>query len=274
MTIILFMRKILGLFVLMAFSVSFAETPVCGRIESMRGEVEVLRLSRPPEEIRIGLRATEKSDILCSDIVVTQKGGRALLRFKSGASMTMGPFSRLEVLDFMQDKSTGAIFRLTYGKLRALIKSDKKEQRTDNKPGFSRMLIKTPSAVVGVRGTDFYVGFEPQTFITDQATMQGEVEVEKLQTNERVLVKKGFQVSILGSDGLPEEQKSIVKSQPLKVEPIDAQVLNSIRQTSVIAKKESDFTTKDAVDILGPSEKWSAPPEDLPMDLKNMKEEF
>lgn len=61
-------------------------------------------------------------------------------------------------------------------------------KKNDNK-NLSRLIIKTPSMVAGVRGTDFYVSFSPIRKVTEQATIEGRVVVENEVTKEKVLVE-------------------------------------------------------------------------------------
>jgi ferric-dicitrate binding protein FerR (iron transport regulator) len=69
------------------------------------------------------------------------------------------------------------------------VKESKKDLKT-------RLKIKTPGATVGVRGTDFYVSYEPNAKMTEQATLKGSVEVEQLGSGQKVMVEKGQQVKV------------------------------------------------------------------------------
>ncbi|MCB0384199.1 MAG: hypothetical protein KDD43_02305, partial [Bdellovibrionales bacterium] len=84
----------------------------------------------------------------------------------------------------------------------------------------------------------------------------------------------------LGGDGSSEVVKSakvvttpvIVKK--LEVKPIDTQLVAEIRQTSTLVKADEEFTSKEAVEILGSPEEWKPAPKEMPFDLKDLREEF
>ena len=104
-----------------------------------------------------------------------------------------------------------------------------------------RLRITTPSAVAGVRGTDFFVSHNPNTAITEQATIEGTVEVQRAvklppktssdgpnvfekPTSQIVRVTGGKQVTVasLGiaqetSDKKTKEKQDIPAPPPLKV---------------------------------------------------------
>jgi hypothetical protein len=118
--------------------------------------------------------------------------------------------------------------------------------------------------------------------------LSGKVLVEDVLTKERVIVKPGKQVEI---KKLPEDLEKKVKKElakgknvqqiknevglaPLKAAPIVEEVKADIRETSAIAKNDKAFTSKKAIEVLGSPETWKLPPDEIPIDLKDIKEEF
>lgn len=303
------MKKIIFVFSIFSLLSSLpAQAMVCGKISSMRGEMEVLRVKRGEQgkenPVRTALRGKENMSLDCTDIIVTQEKSRAKVQFSNQAVMTLGPHTRIAVARYAKDKGDPSLLKLTYGKIRVLFdqkheeggkgdsqKSNKKINLPKTLPSkkyapeatsSSRFEVKTATAVVGVRGTDFYVSFNPNVRVTEQATIEGSVMVEQSQTGEKVLVNKGQQVAVEApvaaekapaKEGEPD-QEPVAQVKPLKVVPIAPQVAEEIRQTSAIAKVDKEFTHKAAVEILGPPEKWHPPKDELPFDLKELKEEF
>jgi len=272
---------------LMAFlillSSNWALAKVCGRIESLRGQIEVLRIKKghdpkSADHTRAGILARKRMKLSCSDIVVSRKSARAKIRLVNRAMMTMGPNSRIEIKNYLKETSKDPDqLKLTYGKVRALFKSKKKVPKKLPKKGetagykkTSRWRIKTPSVVAGVRGTDFYIGFDPRKALTEQATIEGEVEVEDVATGEKVVVKPGQQVSV---EEVKKDQKK-KKRKKMEIKPIQPETKEVIRQTSAIARNDRDFVTKEAVQLLGKPKSWKLPPDEVPLDLKGLKEEF
>ncbi len=292
--------KLLSLFLVLSFFSTPSFAKICGRIATMRGQIEILRVKKgdnPKSEdvVRTAILGQRRMKLKCSDIVVSRASARAKIRFTNKAVLTLGPHSRLELLDYLKRKGDPSQLKLTYGKVRALLSKKDRISRKLPKKGSkpkrktSRFIIKTPSAVAGVRGTDFYISYNPEKFETEQATITGEVEVEKLQTGEKVLVKPGKQVEVKqlkkvvaeeikrqlkeGKD-IKEIQASVKEFKPLKMAVIKPETKEVIRQTSVIAKDDKDFASRGAVKILGKPNTWKLPPDEVPFDLKDIKEEF
>lgn len=275
---------------------SIARAAVCGRITSLRGAIEVLRLTNEKSGTtdRVGIIASKQMPLWCSDILVTRKAARAKVLLINKTVLTLGPHSRVEIQNqFNVDKSVNHL-KLTYGKVRALFKEDKiqkpqhlPEKNSGNK-NMSHLIIKTPAMVAGVRGTDFYISYSPQRKIGEQATLKGKVIVENDVTGEKIWVDPGKQVAVNAVEPeIAEKIKKEIKAgknieqiknevgiSSLQVEPIKEEVKEEIRQTSAIARNDKEFTSSEAVRVLGQPESWELPKDEIPLDLKEIKEEF
>lgn len=247
------------IFILNSFILN-AATDECGKVLKTQGTVEILRL-KPSSDVRNGIKASDQMKLECSDIILTGRASRAKL--KIGTSLfTMSANSRFSIEEFDQKTSEPNMLGLLYGKVRALVKP--------RPAGSKELSITTPAAVMGVRGTDFFVGFDPNTLLTQQATIEGKVEVEQKTTNQKVMVESGRQVKV--ETPTPTEDQNEVK--PLKVEPISEKVVEQIRVASYIAKDDQEFASKEAVTLLGEGKKWLPADEELPLDLRGIKNEF
>jgi len=291
-----------------------ADARDCGRMNRIKGDVDILRLkSDSKDNTRVAVAAQTKAALRCDDIVVTGRSSRAVLRLKGrGGVLTLGPLARVEIETYKNKASSGKdtqSLKLLYGKVRALIKKedqvplkkkDKSSEENDDKGLGYRLRITTPSAVAGVRGTDFFVSHNANTAITEQATIEGTVEVQRAvkvdtlkssdtkvfekPTTQIVKVTGGKQVTVASvgevAVKMPEEKKQektetpATVLPPLKVVPIVPEVLDEIRQTSTLVQNDKDFVSKEAVEVLGEPETWTPPPDELPLDLKDLKEEF
>ena len=247
------------IFILNAFVLN-AATVECGKVLKIQGTVEVLRL-KTSGDVRNGIKASDQMKLECSDIVLTGRASRAKLKIGS-ALFTMSANSRFSIEEFDQKTNEPNVLGLLYGKVRALVKP-----RPADSKGLS---ITTPAAVMGVRGTDFYVGFDPNTLLTQQATIEGKVEVEQKSTAQKVMVESGKQVKV-ESPASAEEQTEV---KLLKVEPITEKIVEQIRVASYIAKDDQEFASKEAVSLLGEGKKWLPADEELPLDLRGIKNEF
>lgn len=254
----------MSLFLTLLSSYIVNSSSYCGKIQSLRGKVEVLKLKPEDPKVRIAYKAKKRTKFDCTDVIVTGKSSRAKIRFVNKSILTMGPLSRISVAEHAAEKGKVNVLNLTYGKVRAFFKEEvnSKEKKKNKKPKSVSFKIKTPTAVAGVRGTDFFIGFNPNTRATEQATITGEVEVARVGEKQKVIVKPGQQVQV---DVLANTKK-------LKVEPIKKELAEEIKSTSVLVKNDKEFTSAKAVELLGNPETWKAA--DLPENFKNIKEEF
>jgi len=272
----------------------------CGKIEYVRGEVHIIRV-KPGEEkkanpVRNGITVKKAPFALqCLDGLRTGPSSRAKIKISKG-TLSLGPNSQLLVEKFSEPKEDIETLNMLYGKIRAVI--DPKKNKNKNKT----FKIKTPSSVAGVRGTDFYVEFDPVSNLTKQATLTGSVEVEQKGTKQKVIVSAGNQVEVEKIKFKPEKQKKrkeinknkvatslpakqVVTTEPLYVEPevisaplvvkkIQETVKIQIRSTSAIVKNDKTFTSKQAVEILGAPEKWQPTKDEVPLDFQDLENVF
>ncbi len=93
--------------------------------------------------------ASKGQELNDGDAVKTGSDGRAQLLFSDGTKLMLGNDTEIEITKFLvKGKSRGAVFTLSTGKVRAVVRKFS---------GKSDVRVKTPTAVAGVRGTDFIV---------------------------------------------------------------------------------------------------------------------
>lgn len=257
---------------------TFAAKP-CGEVIQIAGKVEVLRAKTGEDLNRVAIRINAPYSLLCTDVLVTQAGSRAKVKLENGL-ITLSPNSRISIAKVVKGSQTPSLLNLTYGKMRTFFDGKKNEEANKGKdPNHTQFKVKTRSAVVGVRGTDFYVGYDANKDFTTQATLKGEVEVEQVETKAKVIVKSGEQVEVASVDALAKEQikedvKAEAKEAVLEVKPIEKETIVDIRQTSPLVKEDLEFKSKEAIAVLGEPEKWTPPKDEIPGDLKDIKNEF
>ncbi len=252
------MKQVLFFYFFAFSNLALAET--CGKLLKIQGDVEILR-TKEAKDVRIGIKAVDQMPLQCDDIILTGRASRAKLKL-GNTLITMSSQSRLAAEDYSEKTHEPNLLSLMYGKIRALVKPRGSDEKN--------LQISTSTAVMGVRGTDLFVGFDPNTRLTHQATIEGKVEVEQKATGQKIMVDPGQQIKIetrVDTEG--EEVQA-----PIKVEPISVKVVEQIRQASFIAKDDKEFATTEAVKILGEPAKWLPPDEELPLDLRGMKNEF
>lgn len=310
-----------------------AKADTCGQLAGVRGNrVEILRTQtgrKDGEPVRYAIKIAEKSStpLECDDIIVAGKESSARI-ILADAKLSLGSESRIEISGYSGRTSGSAsgsgsnaasgdshvtLLNLTYGKLRALV--NRKKDAAGNtvvgsglKPGTAGNLkntddskskvtfeIKTFSAVAGVRGTDFFVSYDPNAGLTEQATIEGSVEVTQSGTLQKVLVDGGRQVSIETTPQAVRQAQERIKSgqkfdqktelpknlpsmneavKPLLVVAIAESTRQALRQTSAAVKEDPDFTSKKAVETIGQPSTWTLKREPIPDALKKLKNEY
>ncbi len=151
----------------------------------VRGSVRVI--SKGVESAaKAGAKVFEK------DVVVTDDQSVAKIIMLDKNVLHLSASSRLKIKGFEDSGDKGyssSTLDLIYGKVRSQVVTQPKFL---SKPVFK---IRTPSAVAGVRGTDFIVTHVKGGDITKVETLKGTVELGGHGRDEKVLVKKGSYAS-------------------------------------------------------------------------------
>lgn len=106
-----------------------------------------------------------------ADSIKTGATGKAKIVLSDGSVLTIGPLSMFYIKNVSEDRETGdrsANFELEEGAVRA---------KVAKLQGGSTFTIETPTAVAGVRGTDFVVEMKPDTQESIVTVLEGQVEV-------------------------------------------------------------------------------------------------
>jgi len=139
---------------------------VHGVLRVVKGEVQVKNSKGETAKARIGGKVFPK------DTVITGKDARAKIVMVDNNEINVSPDSQIEIQSYEFDPNGGkkdVLLNVIYGKVRSKV-----EQKYDGKT--SKFQIKTPSAVAGVRGTDFMVGFSRREGSSQVVTFTGRVE--------------------------------------------------------------------------------------------------
>jgi len=106
------------------------------------------------------------------DVIITGKESRAKIVMVDNNEINISPESQIEIQHYQFDPNAGkkdVLLNVIYGKVRAKV-----EQHYDGKT--SKFQVKTPSAVAGVRGTDFMTSFNRTDRSSQVVTFRGSVE--------------------------------------------------------------------------------------------------
>ncbi len=171
------------LLVLGGFSQALAEETY-GLLMIVKGQVQVAKMKSQPMGVKVG------SKVYPQDTIITGKDSRAKIVMSDRNIINVLPETKLRIDQYINDtKEKNVRLSLFEGKVRTNV-----EQKYDTNE--NRFEIKTPSAVVGVRGTQFMTSYRKSNNITGVTTFRGEVIFRGLDTlsnklTEAVLVKRG-----------------------------------------------------------------------------------
>jgi hypothetical protein len=139
------------------FALCMGAEEAVGLISRMEGQVEIIRGGAVP--MVVGASAGDK--LLLKDSLQTKKDAKAEIIFSDNSTVRMAEDSRIDIDEYVEGNH--AVLKMPQGKVQAMVpKLDKKLAgklagkfaETQNKHRFE---IKTPGAVAGVRGTEFFV---------------------------------------------------------------------------------------------------------------------
>lgn len=150
-----------------------ADAAQVGRFLEVEGRVDLLKRGQLPAS------AVKAGDLLeVEDVVRTKSQSRALIQFVDDTTLVIAPESRVAVSEYVFDAGKShrrAVVRVLQGLVRAVVP----RLFDGDRPNF---LMETHTAVMGVRGTEWYAHLLPHA--TDVYTVAGSLVVRNL--DERV----------------------------------------------------------------------------------------
>lgn len=193
---------------------AFAKTPIA-RVEQVRGHVTQLS---PGKKIASPVMTGDQVEQDTS--IVTGEKSFIRIKFPDGSLINLGPNGKVVVVRTPNGES--GVVSLLKGTLRSQV-----EKSRNPKIGENKFYIKTRSAAMGVRGTDFQTVYNPDNKMTSLLTFKGEVAMANLKD---------------------ETAKTSV--QTMRVNSQDVEVPDSEKKVDVKYQQESldkAFTTKQTV---------------------------
>jgi hypothetical protein len=123
-----------------------------GQVVQLEGPVDILRGGKLPA---IPLKLQDSIDP--GDVIRTKTGGKVQLKFIDDTTMTVAPGSRVAVESYLYDPGQGqrnAVLQVFMGLVETTVTKILKPDRED-------FILKTNTAVMGVRGTQWYTRLFP-----------------------------------------------------------------------------------------------------------------
>ena len=211
------------------FSNSAKAEKMYGVFMVSKGSVKIQTTAGEAADAKVGSKVYE------GDSVATGKDSRAKIVMSDRNVLNLSPDTQLKISKYQNDAASGTKnveVNLSGGKVRTNV-----EQTYDGDK--SKFLIKTPTAVAGVRGTQFLTGFNRTTQITSIVTFKGSVSLASMNkmgqiVGTPVLVKKG-ETTNAAPNALPEAPKALPKEEMKKLD-----------KESVASSTPPSATTPDA----------------------------
>ncbi len=176
------MKPIKTLFVIMTFllsAVTFAKSKGVAKVIQVRGKVYNVDTKK---------RIKKNQWVKEGATILTKKRSFVKLLFIDKSKMSLGPTSKMKISKF--PKNDAGIISLMKGQLRSKVTKNYLEMKKREK---SKLFIKTKTAAMGVRGTDFQVNYNPINENTSLITFEGRVLINSISRE----IARSFSQSIL-----------------------------------------------------------------------------
>ena len=174
---------------------ALASEEAIGKVVRLQGEVAL-------ERGETTLAPSRGGAVLSNDVAVTGKDGRLEVSLADGTVLTLGGDTRFVFrdYDFQPDRSSGRmLFDLTEGAFRIVTGKI-------SRVGKSTVVVRTPRATIGIRGTDAWGGFlRGDRF--GVLMVRGKGVVISNQSGSQEIKTPGFGVWVKGANAvLPEPE--------------------------------------------------------------------
>jgi hypothetical protein len=199
------LRWILGFAFAMVFSLAVKAQTVQGVMMVVKGDIKVTGTDGKTEAGKVGKKVS------AGDTILAGADSRAKIVMADKNVINVSPDSKIVIEKYENDgkDKKNVELNVVYGKVRASV-----EQKYDGDK--SKFNIKTPSAVAGVRGTDFLMGFNQGTKTAQVITFSGSVAVGQPgpggTIKNPVFVQAG-QMTSAGAGKAPESPKAVPKEE-------------------------------------------------------------
>lgn len=195
--------------------ISHADSSVHGIMMVVKGDIVVTDKAGKSEKGKVGKK------VFPGDSITSGKDSRAKIVMSDKNVLNISPESKFTIEQYVNDAKTGekqVSLNVDYGKIRANV-----EQQYDGEK--NKFHIKTPSAVAGVRGTDFLTSFNRATKESSVVTFGGLVAVGQAGPKGEILnpvfVRPGESTSV--NLGKPPEPPRAVSPEQMKQMNTDTQ---------------------------------------------------
>lgn len=177
---------------------SFHVYAASGMFMVVKGDVKVTTPGKAPLPVKVGTKVNQ------GDLISTGNDSRAKIVMSDRNIINIAPNTQLKIEEYVSnEKSKNVKLSLLEGKVRNNV-----EQKYDNDK--NKFTIRTPTAVAGVRGTQFITSYNIESKKTEVITLQGQVEFKNIVTGsasgteKAVIIEKGEKSTVGPGGAAPE----------------------------------------------------------------------
>lgn len=178
------LKSVLIVVVVMLTSAAVAGAADVGRFTLVEGRVDLLKDGKlPAVAVKVG------SPVGSGDVVRTKSMSRAQITFIDNSTLTISPESRIAIEEFVFDEANNkrsAVLKIFQGLALAVVNKIIKAEEPD-------FVVKTHTAIVGVRGTEFGMRLAPNS--STILNFAGETQVGNIFPEVSRLFLKAFKVA-------------------------------------------------------------------------------
>lgn len=157
----------LCIFLLTLFSSAAAQAEYA-RVEEIKGTATIT-IAETTRALKL------RDDVPLGAVIITAARSLVRLNISDGSSLLIAPNSRFEI----EPISPGGpdVWNLAFGRIRALIIKE-------HKTGKEKLIVKTPTAALGIRGTEFVLDNNKASNNVSLVTIEGSVGMAKLEPGQ------------------------------------------------------------------------------------------
>ncbi|MCX7874185.1 MAG: FecR family protein, partial [Caldimicrobium sp.] len=181
---IVYVRKIIlvliSLLVFLILNATLLQAKPVGKVTGIEGVAEVLRGGKIPA---IPLKLNDL--IYEKDVLRTKSGAKLEITFTDGSVLRVAQRSRVDISEYLLEEANRAVLEVKRGTVQAQVNPEL-SKKIEQDPKKHKFEIKTPVAVAGVRGTDFFVFHE--RVATGVLVKTGQVYTYNPQIPDKVVI--------------------------------------------------------------------------------------
>lgn len=222
---------ILAAFLMAACLPGLTYAEAIGKITAVEGNVDIMK---PGQERVIPVRLL--APVSEGDIVRTKSSGKAEITFDDESIIRMAPNSRLQITEYLMEgsKRKSGVMNLFRGKIRAVVSKSRKIIGIAFGEG-ERFEVRTPTAVAGVKGTDFFVFH--QMDITGVVVLEGRIDTFNVSMPEQVVMVATGYTTIITRDKPPQKPRPTNKVEKIRhmkdTDPAEESMLDILITTAM-----------------------------------------